>query len=78
MPGITGPEVATRLRNHRPGLAVLYMSGYDNELIEQKALERTASFLPKPFTPHSLLASVGELIGARTPSQSKNGEAAGA
>ena len=33
MPGITGPDVAARLRNHRPELAVLYMSGYDNELI---------------------------------------------
>ena len=63
MPGITGPDVVARLRSHRPELAVLYMSGYDNELIDQKALERTASFLPKPFTPHSLLASVNELIG---------------
>ena len=65
MPGITGPDVVARLRKNRPELAVLYMSGYDNELIDQKALERTASFLPKPFTPHSLLASVGELIGAQ-------------
>jgi signal transduction histidine kinase/ActR/RegA family two-component response regulator len=65
MPGITGPDVVARLRSHRPKLAVLYMSGYDNELIDQKALERSASFLPKPFTPHSLLASVGVLIGAR-------------
>ncbi len=77
MPGITGPDVAARLRSRRPELAVLYMSGYDNELIDQKALERTASFLPKPFTPHSLLASVNELIGAGHAAQSKNGEAAG-
>ena len=76
MPGITGPDVVARLRSHRPELAVLYMSGYDNELIDQKALERTASFLPKPFTPHSLLASVGELIGRQDVSQAKNGEAA--
>ena len=76
MPGITGPDVVARLRSHRPELAVLYMSGYDNELIDQKALERTASFLPKPFTPHSLLASVGELIGGQDVSQAKNGEAA--
>ena len=75
MPGITGPDVVARLRSHRPELAVLYMSGYDNELIDQKALERTASFLPKPFTPHSLLASVSELIGGRDVSQAKNGEA---
>ena len=77
MPGITGPDVVARLRSHRPELAVLYMSGYDNELIDQKALERTAGFLPKPFTPQSLLASVSELIGGRDVSQSKNGNAAG-
>ena len=65
MPGITGPDVAGKLLPNRPDLAVLYMSGYDNELIDQKSLERSARFLPKPFTPHSLLASVSELIGVR-------------
>ncbi len=63
MPGMSGPELVTRLRATRPELAVLYMSGYDRDLIDQKTLERTASFLPKPFTPRALLARVVELLG---------------
>src|SRR6266700_3618235 len=59
MPGLIGPELADRLRRVRPGLRVLYMSGYpgdgtigsDDTFIELKPL------LVKPF-------SVGELMTA--------------
>jgi two-component system cell cycle sensor histidine kinase/response regulator CckA len=65
MPGISGPDLGARLRSSRPELVVLYMSGYDRDLIDQKTLELSASFLPKPFTPRALLARIGELIGAK-------------
>ena len=42
-----------------------FMSGYDRALIDQTTLERTASFLPKPFSPRTLLARVAELIGGQ-------------
>jgi CheY-like chemotaxis protein len=64
MPGLSGPDLATRLLTDRPGLVVLFMSGYDRELIDNKSTERAASFLPKPFTPRALLEKIGELIGA--------------
>jgi len=51
-----------RRRASRPELAVLYMSGYDRDLIDQKTLDQPASFLPKPFTPSSLLARMSELL----------------
>jgi len=64
MPGISGPDLVSRLRTSRPDLLVLFMSGYDRELIDLETLQRSTSFLPKPFTPRKLLAEVSRLIGA--------------
>ena len=61
MPGMTGPMVVAKLRKDRPDLFVLYMSGYDQKLIDAKALAKRASFLPKPFTPRALLAAIEDL-----------------
>jgi len=51
MPGIGGGVLASELRQSRPDLKVLYISGYakDSEAIE-RALRAGDSFLPKPFT----------------------------
>ena len=62
MPGMSGSELVTRLSSTRPRLIVLFMSGYDRELIDQKTLERTAGFLPKPFPPKTLLEKIAELL----------------
>ena len=62
MPGMTGTELVARLRASHPECAVLFISGYDNELIDRSMLEQTASFLPKPFAPRALLNRVGELL----------------
>jgi FixJ family two-component response regulator len=61
IPGMTGPDLVAKLRTGRTGLVVLYMSGYDRQQIGANALERAASFLPKPFTPADLLAGIAEL-----------------
>jgi two-component system cell cycle sensor histidine kinase/response regulator CckA len=65
MPGISGPDLVARLRANRPECAVLYISGYDNDLIDLKTLERTHSFLAKPFTPRALLTRIRELLAAQ-------------
>jgi DNA-binding response OmpR family regulator len=62
MPGLSGPEVVARIRKSRPQIAVLYMSGYDHDLIDKKSLEATAGFIPKPFSPRALLSRVDELL----------------
>ncbi|WP_396207754.1 ATP-binding protein [Gemmatimonas sp.] len=51
MPGMNGRELADRLTQARPGLPVLYVSGYteDTELVFGLAGE-SRSLLPKPFT----------------------------
>ena len=65
MPGMSGPDVVTRILERRPSCAVLFMSGYDRDMVDQKTLERTASFLAKPFTPRALLGRVEELLAGR-------------
>jgi len=64
MPGMSGPEMVARLRRMRPEIAVLYMSGYDRELIRQTPLDDASGFLPKPFTPKTLLNRVAEVLRA--------------
>jgi len=58
MPGVRGPELATRLRTARPGLRVVYMSGYrDTEPLAD--VERgEAVFLAKPFARAALLGAI--------------------
>jgi len=51
MPGMNGPELVAKLRARRPRMTILYMSGYDNDLVDLTNLESTASFLQKPFSP---------------------------
>jgi DNA-binding response OmpR family regulator len=61
MPGITGPELAHLVRERRPNIRVLYMSGWAAD--EIKNLDRDAVFLQKPFSPSELTAKVAEVMG---------------
>jgi signal transduction histidine kinase/ActR/RegA family two-component response regulator len=63
MPGMKGPELVAKLRGRRPEMAIVFMSGYDNELIDKKSLETAASFLPKPFSPRALLNCIDSRLG---------------
>ena len=57
MPKINGITLATRVREARPGLAVLYMSGY-LESTMLLAKDSKAVMLQKPFTSDRLVAAV--------------------
>ena len=51
MPHMGGGELARQLLAQRPGLRVLYMSGYtDDAVVRQGVSEATSAFLQKPFT----------------------------
>jgi signal transduction histidine kinase/CheY-like chemotaxis protein len=60
MPGMSGPALAGQIRKTRSDIVVLYMSGYDRNLVRRHELG--ANFLPKPFTPHSLTSRIAELL----------------
>ncbi|GIW53660.1 MAG: hypothetical protein KatS3mg082_0064 [Nitrospiraceae bacterium] len=63
MPQMSGPEVAERLAAVRPGLKVLYMSGYpDHPIFSQTGVAAHAAFLQKPFTPNVLAQRVREVL----------------
>ncbi len=62
MPRLSGPELAQRLRTIRPGLEVLYMTGYnDSRLIARGIEQASVNLLLKPFTPDQLAQQVAEL-----------------
>jgi signal transduction histidine kinase len=63
MPGMGGREVASRLETSRPGLRVLFMSGYTDDAISHHGiLETGLKFLQKPFTTDALLRKVREAL----------------
>jgi PAS domain S-box-containing protein len=63
MPGPSGPALLRHLSEQRPGLKVLYMSGYaDDAVPAQGALDPDAVFLQKPFTADRLVHKVREAL----------------
>ena len=61
MPGLSGHELAQRLLAARPGLKVLYLSGYAQDAFP--AAEAHKAFLQKPFTLQNLTRKVREVLG---------------
>ncbi|HEU5040283.1 MAG TPA: response regulator, partial [Gemmatimonadales bacterium] len=63
MPGLTGRELSEALASTRPGLPVLFMSGYTGEdVLARSLLPATAPFIQKPFAPEELVARVRTLL----------------
>jgi nitrogen-specific signal transduction histidine kinase/CheY-like chemotaxis protein len=64
MPEMGGREAADRLTALRPGLKVLYVSGYtDDAVVRHGVLEAQAHFMQKPFAPSALVAKVRQILG---------------
>ena len=63
MPKMSGRELGGRLREIRPDLKMIYMSGYtDDVLVGTGALGPGMSFLQKPLHPDALAAKVREAL----------------
>ena len=68
MHGMRGPELARRLRERRPELPVLFMSGYpDDALNVGSDPDGGTAFLQKPFRVRALGAKVAEVLRAARP-----------
>jgi two-component system, cell cycle sensor histidine kinase and response regulator CckA len=66
LPGQTGPRLAEILLRERPGLPVLYMSGYtDDAIVRNGQLSPDTEFLAKPFTPDTLHRRVRQILDQR-------------
>jgi PAS domain S-box-containing protein len=65
MPGLSGRELADRLGAQRPGIRVLYMSGYPGDAVVQHGtLPAGSAFLQKPFSPDGLARKVRDVLDA--------------
>jgi PAS domain S-box-containing protein len=63
MPGLGGRGLAERLGAARPGLKVLYLSGYTDDAVVRHGVSREAvQFLPKPFSAAALAQKVREVL----------------
>ncbi len=63
MPGASGPELTRQLVEQRPGLKVIYMSGYtEDTIIHHGVLNPGIAFLHKPFTSDTLGRKIREVL----------------
>ncbi len=65
MPGMHGPELARELTVSRPGLRVLYVSGYsENDISEQGVVHAELELMQKPFSQDGLLRRIRAVLDA--------------
>ena len=62
--GMTGNDLAAKLRKHKPGLKVIYTSGYSSELMGKDSGANDTSFLAKPYLPLQLAQAVRKCLDA--------------
>jgi PAS domain S-box-containing protein len=63
MPGMSGKRLVEELLRLRPGLKVLYVSGYtDNVIAHYGVLDVDVEFIGKPFSQGALLQKVREIL----------------
>jgi signal transduction histidine kinase len=64
MPQMNGLDLAKEIRAARPGIKVLFMSGYtDSAVLQQGLLTAEVPFIQKPFTSAALHSKVREVLG---------------
>jgi CheY-like chemotaxis protein len=65
MPGMNGRALGDAAQRHRPGLRILYMTGYSrNAIIHQGRLDPGVSLIQKPFSENALAARVHGALSA--------------
>jgi PAS domain S-box-containing protein len=63
MPGLSGRQLADSLAARRPGIRVLFMSGYPGDAVVQHGgLPTGSAFLQKPFSPDGLARKVRDVL----------------
>jgi len=63
LPGMTGRSLAEVLQERRPGIKVLYSSGYtENGIVTQGILQNGLNFISKPFSTSTLARKLREIL----------------
>lgn len=63
MPGLSGGELAERLKRMHPNIKIVFMSGYnDDEVMKHGVSSEDTAFLQKPFTRDLLVQRIEETL----------------
>lgn len=63
MPGMSGTKLCSKIKQFRPEIKILYMSGYSDEVTSKHGLDRdSADFIQKPFTIEALSRKIREVL----------------
>jgi two-component system, cell cycle sensor histidine kinase and response regulator CckA len=62
MPHMNGWELGSRLAALRPGIRILYISGYTDDAVVRRELQGSPNFLQKPFPPEILLNKLRQAL----------------
>jgi CheY-like chemotaxis protein len=63
MPGMSGVELADRMERELPGMRVLFMTGYAEEVVvNQGILGKYRECIGKPFTQEQITKRVREIL----------------
>ena len=62
MPGLSGEDLAVKIRQMCPGIAVMFMSGFAEPSMDDAARAVDATFLEKPFAPDELARRVADVL----------------
>ena len=63
MPGLSGGELAERLKRMHPNIKIVFMSGYnDDEVMKHGVSSEDTAFLQKPFTRDLLVQRIDETL----------------
>lgn len=66
MPKMSGQEVQERIKEVRPEMPVMFMSGYSVDILQNNFAEKEDAYLlQKPYTPQQLLAQIRAILDAR-------------
>jgi signal transduction histidine kinase/CheY-like chemotaxis protein len=67
MPDMRGPELAEKIRELRPNIGVIFMSGYSDRTFMDPAVIQDAGYLQKPFTSEGLISKIRDALEAGRP-----------
>jgi FixJ family two-component response regulator len=60
---MSGPELAKQLTLQRPGIKIIFTSGYtDDAIARQGILDSTIAFIQKPYRPKELAKKIREVL----------------
>jgi CheY-like chemotaxis protein len=69
LPGKNGRELADEVERERPGMKIIFMTGYSrNAIVHQGRLDRGTELLQKPLTERALARKIRQVLDA-TPSR---------